>query len=202
MPAVLKSHTRNLDFSQTEDFVPWAIATLRVRSVRVMRIHVAGDFFDDAYVRRWTAIVKACPDVTFYAYTRSWRLGEMFPELIRLGQLPNMHLWWSMDRSTGRPPLIRGIRCAYMAINDADAATAPDDVDLVFRDDDKTVMKKANGVQVCPPENGVATSPAITCSRCGICWKPKTTAWESVLLPYIEPAGGDEFELFAPDVTP
>jgi hypothetical protein len=69
-----------------------------------------------------------------------------------------------------------------MAIDDADAQTAPDDCDLVFRASTKTILKKANGVQVCPPEQGVNRDPEITCTKCGICWQARRPVWEAALL--------------------
>lgn len=181
MPNVNASHIRNFEFSKSPGFADWMVATVAANFVRVMRVHVSGDFYDVEYVRKWLSIVRRCRRQQFFAYTRSWRLDEMFPELIQLANEPNFRLWWSIDRETGPAPLIRGIRRAYMAIDDVDAANAPDDCDLVFRDQPDTIMKKANGIQVCPPENGVKTQSKITCSRCGICWRPKSPRWESLV---------------------
>ncbi len=182
MPNVLAAHARNLTFSRTAEFTAWMTAVLRANHVRVMRVHVAGDFYDIDYIQKWVEIVKSVPDTQFFAYTRSWRVEEMLPALIKLGAQPNFALWWSSDLATGPAPLIRGIRRAYMAISDADAQNAPDDCDLVFRDQTGTVMKKTNGIQVCPPENGIVTQTKITCSKCGICWKNHATKWEASLL--------------------
>lgn len=58
------------------------------RDFIVMRIHVSGDFFSQAYFDAWLSAVKARPKVQFYAYTKSlqfWvkRLGEI-PANLRL----------------------------------------------------------------------------------------------------------------------
>lgn len=188
-------HQANWLLAHKPEFGGWMRKLLRDRGVRVCRIHVSGDFFDLAYIRHWQFIVSTSPRVQFFAYTRSWRQEEQFPALVQLSQNPNMQLWWSIDRQTGPAPLVRGIRRAYMAINDADARYAPDDCDLVFRDRPKTVMKKANTVLVCPPENGVTTTPKITCSRCGICWGVKPPQWEKLFTDYIHQ---DSLELVAP----
>jgi len=37
----------------------------------VMRIHVAGDFFNREYFKAWMNVARACPDKLFYAYTKS-----------------------------------------------------------------------------------------------------------------------------------
>lgn len=169
---VKAAHRRNLALSRTPDFVDWMRWELRQKQVGVLRIHVAGDFYDEEYVAKWQQIIRASQRTLFFAYTRSWRHEDLLPALIGLSRLPNMSLWWSQDMRTGTPPTVRGVRTAYMAISDLDAAAAPPDADLVFRTDHRTVLKKANGILVCPPENGVTTKIPITCSRCGICWRP------------------------------
>ncbi len=166
----------------TDDFVPWMRLQMRMLLPRVVRIHVAGDFYDDWYVRKWIDIVRTATEVMYFTYTRSWRDDSMLPELIRLGKLPNMALWWSMDRETGPAPLIFGIRRVYMAVDDRDAAVAPDDCDLVFRVRRSTPMKKANGVLVCPAENGVTGKFRHTCTTCKLCWtKVRRSRWEEAL---------------------
>lgn len=186
MPTVEASHARNYRFSQQPEFVAWMVGVIAAQFVRVMRVHVSGDFYDVEYTRKWLHIIRQTPHVQFFAYTRSWRRDELLPELIQISQEANVHLWWSIDRESGPAPIVRGIRRAYMAINDVDASLAPDDCDLVFRDKPQTVMKTANGIQVCPPENGVKLANKITCSRCGICWHAKLSQWEYDLLPHMD----------------
>lgn len=167
------------------------IQQLRCWYVAVMRIHVSGDFYSAAYVRKWIKIAKASPDVQFFAYTRSWRVAGMLPALIEFGQLPNVQLWWSEDQDTGPSPAVAGIRVAYMAVSDDDAANATKRHDLLFRDGPKTAMKRANGVQVCPVEQSVPRQVKLTCSSCKICWekaKCETTMphdSKKILLPVI-----------------
>lgn len=48
---------------------PWARDWMRSGGAAV-RIHDAGDFFDDEYTRAWLRIAEATPDVLFYAYTK------------------------------------------------------------------------------------------------------------------------------------
>jgi hypothetical protein len=144
---------------------------LREDFVRVLRIHVSGDFYSAAYVSKWHKIIAATPDVSFFAYTRSWRDPKILPGLVELGRLPNMQLWWSLDMATGPAPKYAHIRQAYMAMNDLDAQNVPASCDLVFRVNPKTVMKNTNGVLVCPEENMI--TPNMTCSKCKLCWRPK-----------------------------
>lgn len=187
-PNVKKAHRRNFDYSKTDGFVDWLVGSSRATFARVLRIHVSGDFYDVDYTRKWYEIAKLLPNVQLFTYTRSWREEAILPELLTLSTLSNFQLWWSIDRETGPAPLIRGIRRAYMAIDDVDAECAPDDCDLVFRAQRATVMKKANGIVVCPAENGIARKPKATCSDCEICWNqhgPVKTCWEEHLQPTV-----------------
>lgn len=187
MPTVEAAHAANEAFSRTPEFVPWMIGEIRNHRATVVRLHVAGDFYDAEYVDKWYEIIKACRTVTFYAYTRSWSELDILPQLMRISNLVNLCLWFSTDREKGPPPLVPGVRVAYMAINDADALTAPPESDLVFRDDPDTTMKYANGVLVCPAENGVVGGKMKhTCTSCGLCWdKLRRPFWESQLLPLL-----------------
>ena len=196
MPNVERSHQGNYVFSQTPEFADWMISTCRAKFVRIMRVHVSGDFYDLDYIYKWHLIAQRSPHTRFYAYTRSWREEELLPALIKLSRYRNFVLWWSIDRETGPAPLVEGVRQAYMATDDVDANLCPDDSDLMFRDGHPTVMKRGNGVLVCPPENGV--TEGVTCSKCGICWdKLRRPVWERLVLPTIR----GEQEILAPELV-
>jgi len=134
--------------------------------VRVVRVHASGEFYSAEYVRKWIIIANLNPNITFFAYTRSWSDPDVYKELKVLARLPNFILWWSCDRETGPPPRIRGVRRAYMSTSDED--TPRFRVDLVFRDNPKTIRKWIKGTLVCPEENGVTKT---TCSLCQLCFK-------------------------------
>jgi hypothetical protein len=56
------------------------------KNLKILRIHVSGDFFSQAYFDAWLAAAAARPDIEFYAYTKSlkfWvaRLPEIPPNL-------------------------------------------------------------------------------------------------------------------------
>lgn len=51
---------------------------------KVVRIHVAGDFFNQTYFDAWMEVAKSNPDRIFYAYTKSLQYW-----VNRLGQIPN-----------------------------------------------------------------------------------------------------------------
>jgi Gene product 88 len=46
------------------------------RKVDVLRIHSSGDFFSEEYCNAWADICDANPGVTFYAYSKSWKMVE------------------------------------------------------------------------------------------------------------------------------
>lgn len=69
---------------------------------KLVRWHVSGDFDTAAYIHNWTDEVRRRPDVTFWGYTRTWRL----PALGVVGALrilrdePNVQLFASTDPDT------------------------------------------------------------------------------------------------------
>jgi len=181
MPSVEKAYAKNYAFSQTDGFAEWMIHSIAAKMASLARVHPSGEFYDVPYVDKWITIAKGTRRTEYFGYSRAWRDAAILPHLIAFAALPNVDLWWSIDRETGPAPAIKGIKRAYMAINDTDAKTAPNDCDLVFRAKRNTVMKRANGIQVCPPENGVPTKNKITCSSCGICYNTKLPRWEADL---------------------
>lgn len=170
MPSVQASHQKNLELCRRPGWADEMIADIQKKKCDTVRIHVAGDFFGMSYIRDWIKIVQACPDTVFYAYTRSWRTEALTAGLIELGELPNMQLWWSVDKETGQGPVHARIKQAYLATNDDDKPTF--DADLIFREKQDTVIKRVNSVPVCPYEIGVATT--VTCQSCRICYKEAT----------------------------
>jgi len=171
MRSTAEAHKRNLTMSKRATFAPKMIAYLKTSRVTCVRIHAAGDFYDVHYIRKWHQIMSALPNIQFYAYTRSWQDAVMLRSLVRLTQLPNFKLWYSCDRSSGRPPVTYRVNWAYLAVDDLDK---PDYAcDLIFRARRNTVHKRINGVLVCPVENGVAAKSKITCTTCGVCWDNK-----------------------------
>lgn len=148
---------------------PYALLRLRDRiKGPVFRIHVGGDFFGTEYVRAWMMLVKMRSDVIFWTYTRSWSIPQMLPLLREFGKLPNVHLWWSCDRDTGEPP-VDNFRRAYMSMEDSDVCNYH--VDLIFRVNRNTVIKKVGKTPVCPVENGIKHKRKINCKKCGICFR-------------------------------
>lgn len=155
---------RNLKSAKRSDFVDRVVREIG-RRPKIVRIHVSGDFFSDEYVRKWIEIAKKAPHARFYTYSRSWRVPEMRKSLERLAALPNVRMWFSVDRESGHPDKVPStVRIAYMSMNDADR---PGKSDLVFRVRRQSVMKRMDGRIVCPVENGVSFNT--TCDRCSLC---------------------------------
>ena len=48
-----------------------AIAEAVPKNAGIVRIHVAGDFFNEKYFKAWMAVATLYPSVLFYAYTKS-----------------------------------------------------------------------------------------------------------------------------------
>ena len=95
-----------------------------IRGMRPFRLHVVGDFYSLAYIEKWRLIIKSCPDIQFYGYTRSWRDPELLPALEELRRFPNVQLHASLDWTHKDTPSSdwrltsiagTGIPCSYEA---------------------------------------------------------------------------------------
>ena len=58
----------------------------RIRKLNAIRIHDSGDFFNRTYAMWWINIMKALPNVQFYAYTKQ---VAMFKKLEEKGLIPD-----------------------------------------------------------------------------------------------------------------
>jgi len=73
---VAAKHEWNLEQALKDDFVQVMTQEIKKRKVKLLRIHSSGDFFSRAYADKWLQIMTNCPEVNFYAYTKSWDLFE------------------------------------------------------------------------------------------------------------------------------
>jgi hypothetical protein len=186
-PNVRDSLLRNYELSKTPNFIGLVAAHLAAHRAKIVRLHPSGDFYSAGYVRRWASIARMCRDTLFYAYTRSWRVPSVRPAVADLARMPNVRVWYSIDRDTGLPKgPPRPVRLAYLAADAADAP--PPEADLVFRDGWRTAAKqiRSAGVLVCPVENG--TNKPLTCEACRLCFDPEKDPREYKELP--PPAAG------------
>jgi hypothetical protein len=162
---------RNWETSRDSFFAERMIREVRRRRAKVVRVHASGDFYDSRYIRCWARVARNCPSVTFYAYTRSWRLPGLRVELERLATLPNVRIWYSADLGTGIPTdLPTGIRVAWLQEDYEDPV--PEGADLVFRVHRlrHRPVKRIGLSLVCPVEQGSGNHQT-TCATCGVCWK-------------------------------
>lgn len=58
------------------DFVPRMVAILKGEDAKTdkkihIRIHSSGDFYNREYALKWESIARECPEIVFYAYTKS-----------------------------------------------------------------------------------------------------------------------------------
>ena len=169
-PAMRSRYERNLGLSRRPDFARLVLAFLVLHDVRVVRVHVGGDFYDAPYARKWLAVMRKAPAVRFYFYTRSWRVPAILPVLGEMARLPNVRAWFSCDRDTGVPEAVPpGVRLAWLMTSPEDR---PPRADLVFRTLPlrRAVRKRVGLALVCPPENG-ATGHRTDCARCRVCWR-------------------------------
>jgi len=97
-PTVLKSWTQNFQQSQEPDFVDKVVGDVKNKltknpNIKAMRIHVAGDFYSQAYLEKWKQIAKLLPELRFVAWTKSWMLDfSNLPE--------NFVVFYSMMKDT------------------------------------------------------------------------------------------------------
>ena len=149
------------------------------------RMHVSGDMLSAEYIHKWIEICANRPDVTFYTYTRSWTIPELWKAIRILADLPNVNVNLSCDKDTGKP--FDGYRWCYLTHDDI----VPDWIragDIVFRslqigqkrkrkaDEKKGIdpdiraplVHKLGAGTVCPKERG-KDIPNLSCKTCHLC---------------------------------
>ena len=142
---------------------------------KLLRIHVSGDFDTAQYIVAWYERLLARPDVTAWAYTRSWRVPELLDALNMLRSLPNMQLFASMDREDEQPPV--GWRRAWILnMNDAMA-------NIYKHDGENHTTFDGALSYVCPEETGQKEN----CQSCGYCFNGKRN--DVTFIPHGVPVG-------------
>lgn len=174
-PAAANAYRRNLASARRHDFVQRVRAFLLLHDVRVVRVHVGGDFFSARYARKWLRIMRRSPRTRFYFYTRSWRVPAIKAVIDRMATLANSRVWYSTDRDTGVPADIPArVRVAWLMSDATDLP--PSGTNLVFR------VRRLHRLPVpsmlapvCPTEDGQTRAVRVTCEMCGLCWRPLRT---------------------------
>jgi hypothetical protein len=184
-------YRRNLKLVNSKEFASYMIREIPAHCQ--FRIHVSGDFRNASYIHKWIKICRARPDVTFYAYTRSWRIPRIWLAIYELNALSNVNVNLSVDDETGAPHKnMKALRWCYLTKTD----NVPNWIrpaDIVFRSNHlghkkrrknaiakgKTpppLVKRLMGL-VCPLEQGQDV-PNFSCAKCRLCVdKPKEKAY-------------------------
>lgn len=141
----------------------------------LLRIHVSGDFTSTQYINNWRRVLEAHPQVTAWAYTRSWRVPSLLPALEALRALPNVQLFASMDSSTLELPpegwrrawIDRDLRLSQTPFDgDADGSSRNQ---LVWASAEDRWTDPIGRSYVCPEETGHKRN----CEECGYCFEGK-----------------------------
>jgi hypothetical protein len=75
------------------DWVNRMIHSIQNMNCRYFRIHTGGDFFDQNYLNGWIETCKSLPDITFLAFTKSFKLDySAAPD--------NLNIMWSIFPDT------------------------------------------------------------------------------------------------------
>lgn len=147
-PGVDAKYKRNRRFVNSPKFVDYMIREIPPDCQ--FRIHVSGDFFSKEYIRKWMKIVTTRKDVTFYAYTRSWRDKKLWHEIKWLSAFENININLSVDDETGEPTAIAAefYRWCYLTKTDNIPNWISYD-DIIFRSSGCRLLKisiyKASG---------------------------------------------------------
>lgn len=89
------------------------------RSQTYFRIHVGGDFFNKDYLQGWLLVVKAFPDITFYAYTKS------YPYFENLTLPPNFIVTHSLGGRYDNEIKKKGLKFAAIVYSEDEAKNYP-----------------------------------------------------------------------------
>lgn len=95
--SVEQSWQHALEATKSDGWEEKVIEQIVKKQIKTVRVHVGGDFYSVAYIRSWTQIARALPDVRFFAYTRSWCVSRLEKDLNSLRTEPNVSLYASVE---------------------------------------------------------------------------------------------------------
>jgi len=128
---VLAAVNSNFKASLRDDFVDRMVdKLLRMKGIVGVRVH-GGDFYCDAYIRKWEEVARRLPHLKFFAFTKSLHLN-----LAPLEQLPN----FTVIKSFG------GLLDRRISRTSDNYAVVVEDVQQAKK------QAKLAGGRVCPPE--------------------------------------------------
>lgn len=167
-PQVKERLAWNFEQSKRSDFVDRMVDEMYRKGVILMRWFVSGDLYSPTMARKVLEIMGRSTHTTAWLYTRSWRVEKIFPVIKALSFLPNMHVWLSADKETGRPPEVpEHCRVAWMQTEvEEDTRGA----DLVFLVPHLRRIELPMVGTVCPTETPEGKARGTSCATCRVCW--------------------------------
>ncbi len=127
------------------------------------RIHWDGDFFSREYAIAWASVIRVYPEVTFWAYTRSFTGPVNVVDI--LAGIPNLVLYLSAD-----PININEANEVASQYSGVFIATVAD----TFADAKATIVDNARKTYPCPENGGripLISVKGSACITCGVCPK-------------------------------
>ena len=124
-PNTRKMVWRNLDVLRSAGLTDsCAMAQVILHSLpkraKVIRIHIAGDFFNAEYLRAWVTVAQAKPDVVFYGYTKNFQVLKPF---LVAGEIPaNLRIMYSHGGRDDALAAEYGYPTAYVVMTPTEAA--------------------------------------------------------------------------------
>lgn len=80
-PQVRASREWKLEQAKRKDFVQLMVQAIKESKRKIVRCHQDGDFFSQAYLNKWKEIARQLPDVTIYAFTKSFAQLDFWTNL-------------------------------------------------------------------------------------------------------------------------
>jgi hypothetical protein len=106
-------------------FVAYMTAAIQATGLPYFRVHDSGDLFSPAYTRCWQRIARNLSHVRFWFPTRSYRIGNLLPEIQGLAALPNVTVRPSALMLDAPAPVIDGLQAGSGATYSKSDATCP-----------------------------------------------------------------------------
>jgi hypothetical protein len=154
--------------SQQPGFARKLVREARRKGVMHFRWFSSGDVYSAEFAGKMLTAMRCLPKVTFWLYTRSWRVDDILPSLEDMARLSNCSVWFSVDRVTGIPPYVPpGVRLAYM--QDADGVLPG--ADLVFRTRGMLDRPMVGLPMVCPADTPSGRNSEMNCGQCRHCFE-------------------------------
>jgi len=77
---------------------------IRRYGYNLVRYHSNGDFYSQEYFNTWLDIARCNSDITFFGYTKNWRIQSWHDTLLQAATVPNFYLNQSWDFSMAEFP--------------------------------------------------------------------------------------------------